>query len=89
METNRICANCKKWHMGDAWCVNSEDEDHGVLVNCLGYCRDHRKRWNWEEPCSFFKPRKEIGFTVSGQGEPDLETMMYIYHKINKLVGAE
>ena len=33
-----ICANCVHWTMGDTWGTNFNGRDHGVTIECKGWC---------------------------------------------------
>lgn len=69
MDRPRICAECKKWEMGETW--GSGSGEHGVAVESRGWChrtRWRKPRWNYEHVCPSFDRRPNTGFIVSGQG---------------------
>lgn len=72
MNNNKICANCIHWEMGDYWGTGTGN--HGVLVECKGWClakKNKRKRWNYCSACKdLFEAREQNTLIMHGTGLP-------------------
>lgn len=87
-----ICANCVHWTMGDTWGTNPNGKDHGVLVECKGWCLakpNKRKRWNYQpaKKCPLFTKRKQTGLIMTGQGLPTPEQLETIHNFLEENLG--
>lgn len=87
-----ICANCIHWTMGDTWGTNPNGRDHGVLVECKGWCLakpNKRKRWNYQPAtkCPLFSKRKQTGLIMTGQGLPTQEQLDTIANFLEENLG--
>ena len=88
-----ICAECKKWTMGETWGTNPNGKDHGTIVECKGWCLakpNKRKRWNYQpaHKCKLFDPSEQDTLIISGRGLPtqeQLDTIInFVETKLNK-----
>ena len=88
-----ICAECKKWTMGETWGTNPIGKDHGTIVECKGWCLakpNKRKRWNYQpaHKCKLFDPSEQDTLIISGRGLPtqeQLDTIInFVETKLNK-----
>ena len=87
-----ICAGCKHWTMGDTW-GTPMGRDHGVLVECKGWCLAKpgvkRKRWNYQpcHKCKLYEARKRDAIILSGTGLPTEEQLEVIKNFIEEKLG--
>lgn len=85
-----ICADCIHWIPGDTWGTNPNGTDHGVLVECKGWCLakpNKRKRWNYcsVAKCKLFDKAKRRGLIMSGEvpiTKEQLETLSNFLEEI-------
>ena len=87
-----ICANCIHWTMGDTWGTNFNGRDHGVSIECQGWCLakpNKRKRWNYKpaDKCPLFVKRKQIGIIIEGNGLPTQKQLDTIANFLEENLG--
>ena len=83
-----ICAECKHWTMGDTWGTNLSGRDHGVVVECMGWCLakpNKRKRWNYQpaKKCTLFDPRRPTSLIINGEGPATEEQIQQVLEYIS------
>ena len=84
-EREKICAECKKWEMGDTWGTGSRQ----TVVESRGWCHKtpwRKPRWNYEPVCQSFDPREKTSFIMCGQGYPTDEQLQEIDDNIRELL---
>ena len=83
-----ICADCKKWEMGETWGTGRGK----TIVECRGWCCKtpwRKPRWNYQSVCGSFDPREQTSLILHGQGYPTEEQLQEIDEEIMNFLNKD
>jgi hypothetical protein len=88
MTKEKICADCKKWEMGETWGTGRGK----TIVECRGWCCKtpwRKPRWNYQPVCGSFDPREQTSLILHGQGYPTEEQLQEIDDEIRNFLNKD
>ena len=88
MTKEKICADCKKWEMGETWGTGRGK----TIVECRGWCCKtpwRKPRWNYQSVCGSFDPREQTSLILHGQGYPTEEQLQEIDDEIRNFLNKD